>query len=333
VVPGSVGQDSQVSLSERPADLAAHRSYTSGPACTIGHIELAGGLTCGKIGEVKPVRWRGGRAARRPAAIVRLTSPLVLGLAAVTTTTAAMWPAAAAAPATASLATQTVSTGTATIGALFPVQDGVLGKHFCTASVVDSPEGNLLVTAAHCVQSYPHADPGLAFVPGYANGAAPYGVWRVTGLYVDSAWTSSSSPDDDVAFLTVARSATGNAIADVTGSEHLGFGQPAAQVVRVTGYPDALSGPITCANQVISLSATQLQFDCDNYTSGTSGSPFVVEGTGTARGTVIGVIGGYQQGGDSPDVSYAAAFGANVAALYRTAVGQSLGTRRAGPGR
>jgi hypothetical protein len=31
------------------------------------------------------------------------------------------------------------------------------------------------------------------------------------------------------------------------------------------------------------------------------------------------VIGGYEQGGDTPDVSYAAAFGPAVAALYQRA--------------
>jgi hypothetical protein len=40
----------------------------------------------------------------------------------------------------------------------------------------------------------------------------------------------------------------------------------------------------------------------------------------TGEGTVIGVIGGYQQGGDSADVSYSPAFGQNVRTLYDTAV-------------
>lgn len=39
----------------------------------------------------------------------------------------------------------------------------------------------------------------------------------------------------------------------------------------------------------------------------------------TGNGTVVGVIGGYQQGGDSPAVSYAAMFGQNVLSLYVTA--------------
>jgi len=35
---------------------------------------------------------------------------------------------------------------------------------------------------------------------------------------------------------------------------------------------------------------------------------------------VIGVIGGYEQGGDTPQVSYSAVLGTNVAALFATAV-------------
>ncbi len=35
---------------------------------------------------------------------------------------------------------------------------------------------------------------------------------------------------------------------------------------------------------------------------------------------MIGVIGGYEQGGLTPQISYSSWFGANVAALYRRAV-------------
>jgi hypothetical protein len=65
----------------------------------------------------------------------------------------------------------------------------------------------------------------------------------------------------------------------------------------------------------------QLEFDCGGYTDGTSGGPFLANvDTLTGQGTVIGVIGGYEQGGDTPQVSYSAMFEANVAALYLTAV-------------
>ena len=35
---------------------------------------------------------------------------------------------------------------------------------------------------------------------------------------------------------------------------------------------------------------------------------------------MIGVIGGYQQGGDTPQVSYSSVLGASAAALYKQAV-------------
>jgi hypothetical protein len=65
----------------------------------------------------------------------------------------------------------------------------------------------------------------------------------------------------------------------------------------------------------------QLEFDCDGYTDGTSGGPFLSDvDPATGQGLVIGVIGGYQQGGDVPQVSYSAVLGANAAALYEQAV-------------
>ena len=52
--------------------------------------------------------------------------------------------------------------GTPAIGALFTFSGGKLGTHFCTASVIQSPDGDLLVTAAHCVTGTTGA---IAFVP------------------------------------------------------------------------------------------------------------------------------------------------------------------------
>jgi hypothetical protein len=60
--------------------------------------------------------------------------------------------------------------------------------------------------------------------------------------------------------------------------------------------------------------------DCGDYTDGTSGSPFLADvSAASGLGTVIGVIGGYEQGGDTPEVSYAPKFGAAVAALFQSA--------------
>jgi hypothetical protein len=61
-------------------------------------------------------------------------------------------------------------------------------------------------------------------------------------------------------------------------------------------------------------------FYCTDYTNGTSGGPFLARLSGaTGDGRLIGVIGGYEQGGLTPSVSYSSRFGATVAALFRSA--------------
>jgi len=211
-----------------------------------------------------------------------------------------------------------VFSGTPAVGALFTTSNGRLGHHFCTASVVNSPHGDLLITAAHCAAGVAGK---AVFVPGYHGGVIPYGVWTVTKVYTDHAWASSSDPDDDIAFLRVSQRGSATPIEDVTGAEQLATGTSARQLVEVIGYPDATSEPIACRNWTREPMANQLEFDCGRYTDGTSGGPFLAHvNTATGQGTVIGVIGGYEQGGDTPQVSYSAMFEANVAALYRTAV-------------
>jgi V8-like Glu-specific endopeptidase len=247
-------------------------------------------------------------------------------LSVILTLAAVLW-SAIPAPANATLSALVTASpfgGTPAVGALFTISDGRLGTHFCTASVVHSPEGNLILTAAHCLAGYSDTSPGsIAFVPGYVDGATPEGVWLVTRIFVDQAWAATADPDDDFAFLTVAQPGSGTPVEYVTGAERLGVDEPAAGVTRVVGYPDIQAQPIVCQNRTSMFSATQMQFDCGGFSEGTSGSPFLIDPAGPGGGvTVIGVIGGYQQGGDSPDISYAAAFGPNAAALYDVAVSQ-----------
>jgi V8-like Glu-specific endopeptidase len=218
--------------------------------------------------------------------------------------------------ATASLTGQSFD-GVAAVGALFTETNGTLGTHFCTASVVNSAAGDLALTAAHCVSGLAGT---IVFVPGYTNGQTPYGVWQVTKVYTDSAWDATQNPNDDVAFLQLADAPGGVPIENVTGAETLDTGTPAGQLVQVVGYPDGADQPVSCTGVANSFSATQLQFDCAGYPDGTSGSPFLTDvNAATGQGTVIGVIGGYQQGGDTSEVSYAASFGSAVATLYAQA--------------
>jgi V8-like Glu-specific endopeptidase len=207
--------------------------------------------------------------------------------------------------------------GIPAVGALFTTSHGKLGRHFCTASVVNSPDGDLVITAAHCVSG----TSGAVFVPGYDHGATPYGVWTVTKVYTDRSWRASSDPDDDVAFLRVGQSGSIVPIEDVTGAEQLETGAPTRQLVEVIGYPDGTNAPIACRNWTREPMKHQLEFDCGGYTDGTSGGPFLAHvNPSTGQGAVIGVIGGYEQGGLTPQISYSPMFGANIGALYRLAV-------------
>jgi len=70
---------------------------------------------------------------------------------------------------------------------------------------------------------------------------------------------------------------------------------------------------------------TQLRFECPGYTGGTSGSPWVTRFSHWSRtGTIVGVIGGHQGGGDTPSVSYSVRFGPAIQRLYREAKAESI---------
>jgi hypothetical protein len=107
----------------------------------------------------------------------------------------------------------------------------------------------------------------------------------------------------------------------VLGSNAFGWNEGFGQLVRITGYPASEDAPISCHNRTQKHSSTQMRIDCTGYTGGTSGSPWLADfHPATGTGTVVGVIGGYQQGGDTADTSYSAYFDNDIKALYDKAV-------------
>jgi V8-like Glu-specific endopeptidase len=209
--------------------------------------------------------------------------------------------------------------GAAAVGPLFKVVRGKLTSHFCTASVVHSKAENLLITAAHCVYRNKQPPAGsIAFAPGYHNGKFPHGVWTITAVYVNQAWWLHRDPNNDVAFLIAGR--PGDRIERHTGAEALGIHWP-PQLVEVIGYPDSTNSPVGCAARARAFRTDphQMIWDCPGYTSGTSGGPFLAQVNAKGNGTVIGVIGGWEQGGDLPSVSYSPRFFTNVGKLYQQA--------------
>jgi hypothetical protein len=222
-----------------------------------------------------------------------------------------------------------------TVGTLFTRPDGHLNHHFCTASVVASKSGDLIITAAHCLTNISLTPIGsIVFAPGYANGRFPRGIWAVTRKFVDAQWKANENRDDDVAFLEVRRLAGHGVPADqiapdvslqrAAGAEQLRFGAPLPATIRAVGYPDRQETPVSCRTRAVAFQPgplNQVKFVCPGFTDGTSGGPFLTDyDRASGTGTIIGVIGGYQQGGNSPGISYSSAFTASIRALYRYAL-------------
>jgi V8-like Glu-specific endopeptidase len=202
------------------------------------------------------------------------------------------------------------------VGALF--SHNASGNHFCTASVVASPGHDLLITAAHCINGGKNGgyNEDIVFIPDYDNGSAPFGIWSVSKLLVDQHWATSSDPDFDVGFV-VLKPSDGKNIQDVLGANEIDFNAGYTNLVRVTGYPSSDNAPVTCVNSTTMQSPTQLKWDCGGYYGGTSGSPFITHfDPRTLTGQIVGVIGGYQQGGDSPSISYSVYLNDAIRQLY-----------------
>jgi Trypsin-like peptidase domain len=216
--------------------------------------------------------------------------------------------------------------GLSEVGALFSSADytGSTAAHFCTGTVIDSPRGDLVLTAAHCVASYAtdsYTAGTLTFAPGYDNGpnARLGGVWSVEKVEISPGYAADQNPEDDYALLVIAPK-NGRDIQRATGGLRLATTRLPEQV-SVVGYNDLVydadgNEPIICratAYEETDDSEPWARFNCPNYQDGTSGGPWI-----TRDGTVVGVIGGYEQGGDSPNWSYSTIFNAATLAFYRS---------------
>lgn len=206
--------------------------------------------------------------------------------------------------------------GVPTVGAVF-FNNGS-GDHYCSASVVNSYSKRLLITAAHCIHGGKggHYATKVAFVPRYDKGKRPYGTWTARRLVVDKRWQRSSDADLDFGFISL-NSRSGRNIQGVVGANKLAVNQGVGRWVTVTGYPrivwDKRDRPIYCTVKTKRQSRYQLRMDCTGFFGGTSGSPWLLNvSSKTHTGYINGVIGGYQGGGNSPNISYTPYFDKDV---------------------
>jgi hypothetical protein len=212
--------------------------------------------------------------------------------------------------------------GSSAVGALFLHAFGVaVDAPFCTASIVSSHKGNLLITAAHCLGRFPVTD--IVFVPFYHDGIRPFGSWKVTSEISAPSWLPGGQPNEDFAFLTV----NGN-VQERAGAERLGVNSPVPARVTIEGYSLA-GGMAVCTRKPTTIEVEshqqQLKVRCGGLLNGSSGGPFLTHiSKRSGLGTVVGIIGGYQQGGSTPDISYSSPFNSTVISLYNAILKKNL---------
>lgn len=252
----------------------------------------------------------------------RLFNLLITALvSAVTVATGAM-PASAA-----SIPTATNFGGMKTVGALFPAGSNT---HTCTASVMHSATANLIVTAAHCLHG---TGAGMVFIPGYANGKAPYGRWVVTKAWAPYTWRTSQNPAYDYAILQVAsqvRTGKRVGIQQVTGGYSIALTRPYGTSITVPAY-NAGSGdlPVRCTNKM-GLTRGYPTLMCNRYYGGVSGAPFLANVGGVTYNA--GVLGGLHQGGCYSYVSYASPITKAFDQVYYRAIANGASDRLPVPG-
>lgn len=202
------------------------------------------------------------------------------------------------------------------VGALF--SGSLSAGSTCSAGVVNSPSGEVIVSAAHCISG---SGVGLLFAPAYADGVAPYGTWVVTAAYADPSWLAEQVPSADVAFLLVAPvpGSSTRTVQSVVGGGDLTTAPTAGQQITVAGYIAGDTTQVACSATVY-LADGYPAFDCDGFQEGTSGSPWLtVPDTDSDVPQVTGVIGGLDQGGCTDGTSYTAPFTNTTQAVYARA--------------
>lgn len=209
--------------------------------------------------------------------------------------------------------------------------------HFCSASLVRSPRGNIVATAAHCVAGKTTVN----FAPGYRGGQTPFGVWESASILVDPRWDaahdiSGAGSPYDVAFVVLKPRAADGTLqnaADVTGGAlSLTIDAHLPTAVRVYGYPsrnaiyqDALYGCAATA-YIDADGASWETLNCTGIPSGYSGGPWVV-----GERDLVGVIGG--KGQSLPDTdprNYSVRFGSAVRDLFDKAVAAAADAPKSG---
>jgi hypothetical protein len=124
-----------------------------------------------------------------------------------------------------------------TAGKVFFTSFGV--NYVCSGTIVNTEGKSTVWTAGHCVSDGGAWNYNWVFVPNYASGWAPYGVWSSYQLWTTTAWFNNNNDfANDVGASIMYRNG-GRRITDYLGGQGITWNYPIGYYVYAFGYPQA----------------------------------------------------------------------------------------------
>jgi len=212
--------------------------------------------------------------------------------------------------------------------------------YVCSASVIKSPHGDVILTAGHCLldpETGGKATAETIFIPGYRNGTMPYGSWRAEYQTLTESWKKTAKPGftanegADLAFVNLKPNKEGESVEEAVGSLGIAFDGVCNQVYTQYGYPAEFpyggellyshTTPYAGADTNPLFSPVPMKIASD-FTRGASGGPWAV-GVGTAATPTVTSLTAYGYA-NQPGYLYGPYFGEAAKKAFATASGQFL---------
>jgi hypothetical protein len=204
-------------------------------------------------------------------------------------------------------------------------------KFTCSASVVSSPRGNVIVTAGHCAidpNTGAEINTNTVFIPAYRKGVRPYGEFKVSAFATPKSWEASAKPESranegaDIAFMELWENEDGETVEEAVGaSMGIEFDQSCNHTYTQFGYPADTpygGGILYYRASLYGGADTEAGFTpvpmkiASDFTHGASGGPWVVE---TGIGPTVLSLNAYGYA-DQPGYLYGPYFGETAKKTY-----------------
>jgi V8-like Glu-specific endopeptidase len=164
------------------------------------------------------------------------------------------------------------------------------GNWVCSASLVNSPAKNVVITAGHCVYGTAGGElpagetwhRNWVFAPDYSNGWAPFGFWTARQLWTVTNYVNNGDEQDDLGAAILNTNSSGQKAVNLLGGQGFAWNQSSTQYIYDFGYPAAapFNGQTLqeCDGQASynGLFWVNMEMLNCNFTGGSSGGPWLM---------------------------------------------------------